>query len=95
MLQNIIKSQHCCLIELKHIPVYSNEVKAIIAGGLNNLCSALALIVTPGAMKSNAVGFLKDYPNKIIPVKFFSNERAARFWLGRKLLETKEAAAVR
>jgi hypothetical protein len=93
MLQNIIQAHYCCLVEIKFAGDYSEEVKAIISGRLHNLCNAMALIVKPGAKGAGATEFLKDYPHKGIPVKLFSSEKAARFWLGRKLLERKKVTS--
>jgi hypothetical protein len=93
MLQNILQSRHCCIVELKYATDYSDEVKAMISGRLHNMCNALALIVKREARHAGAAEFLKDYPDRKIPVKLFTSEKAARFWLGRKLLERKQTAS--
>jgi hypothetical protein len=93
MLQNILKDQHCCLVELKHTNDYPIEVKEMISGRLNNICRMLALVVRPEAKNAEAIQFLKDYPGRKIPVKLFTSEKAARMWLAKMWIKRKQNVA--
>jgi hypothetical protein len=90
MLQNILKDQHCCLVELKHTNDYPLEVKDLITGRLDKICRALAIVVRSEARNEEAVQFLKNYPGKKIPVKLFTSEKAARIWLAKMWIKRKQ-----